>query len=114
MTSTVKTVFIVMGACVATFLLWTLFFRASNTVAGKTVKGGAVTYAEMQFEVTAADYYEKYCFVPNSALYANFSSDKYLKDSDASKPTIDDCFTSNKIKFQSIVDNNVENNNTQP
>lgn len=102
MSSTIKTVFIVMGSVIASFLLWTLFFRAGNTIGGKDVKGGAVTYAETRFELAAADYYERYCFIPNSALHADFDEDFYLNDSESPKPTISDCYSSDKIKFMSV------------
>ena len=102
MSSTVRTVFIVMGAIIVSFLLWTLFFRAENTVAGTSVKGGVVTFAETRFELAAADYYERYCFIPNSALYADFDDSFYLGDSESTKPTISDCYSSEKIKFMTV------------
>lgn len=91
-----------MGSVIASFLLWTLFFRAENTIGGNKVRGGVVTYTETRFELTAADYYERYCFIPNSALHADFDENFYLKDSESSKPTISDCYSSEKIKFMSV------------
>lgn len=91
-----------MGAVIASFLLWTLFFRAENTIAGTNVRGGAVTFAETRFELAAADYYERYCFIPNSALYADFDKSFYLGDSESNKPTISDCYSSEKIKFMDV------------
>ena len=100
MEKVIKDTFILVGVLVLVLMLWYMFFSANLKIAGKNVHGGAVTMAETSFEIAIADYYEKYCFIPNSARHADFSKDYSIGESEGGQPTIDDCYsTSDGVKF---------------
>ncbi len=97
MTDTIKTIFIVIGALVMSLLLWSLFFVAEVDRDGTKVPGGVTTSAAMSFEWAMSTYYEKYCFIPNSAVHANLGD--YKLGTDEEKPTVGDCYG---VNFKSI------------
>lgn len=96
MTGTVRTVFIVIGAIVMSLLLWNLFFIAGVDRDGTKVPGGVTTSAAMSFELAMSTYYEKYCFIPNSAVHANLGNYKLGTEE---KPTVGDCYG---VNFKSV------------